>query len=356
MARRGTTFDVALVLSSVATAVIDSYFADCHSNDSDSQAILGWNGPGPYKIANNHLEGGHEIVLFGGADPSIPGNVSSDIEFRHNYVTRPTSWKGVWQVKNLLELKTAQRVLIEGNVFENNWADAQNGFAFVFNSANQEGTCSWCVTQDVTFRLNVVRNTPQGFNIAEFGPANNAIAQSARRISISGNVVTGVDTQGGRMYQIIGNVAGVSIANNTAIGGSTDIYFVTPDQPLPSLIFQNNITGGQYTLFGDGGFMGTSSLTHLSIPAANVTGNVFVGSSAPGVIPQGNTYAASAGSMGLTNLTSSNLSANVVSGSYRTAGIGSSIPGADMAALTTARPASSRNCRKCSTRSTMLIR
>ena len=52
-------------------------------------------------------------------------------------VTKPLTWNPNdpsyagkhWTVKNLLELKNAQRVTISGNQFENNWLDAQVGFA-----------------------------------------------------------------------------------------------------------------------------------------------------------------------------------------------------------------------------------
>jgi len=37
--------------------VIDSYIADIKEVGADSQAVAGWNGPGPFKIANNYLEG-----------------------------------------------------------------------------------------------------------------------------------------------------------------------------------------------------------------------------------------------------------------------------------------------------------
>ena len=54
------------MMNSATTAVIDSWLGDCHSNASDSQAIVGWNGPGPYLIQNDHLEAGHEVIMFGG--------------------------------------------------------------------------------------------------------------------------------------------------------------------------------------------------------------------------------------------------------------------------------------------------
>jgi hypothetical protein len=78
------TFDVrrCVGLNSATSAVIDSYLADCHSNQADSQGIAGWNGPGPYKIENNYVEGGHEVVFFGGQTPGVSGLIPSDIEIR----------------------------------------------------------------------------------------------------------------------------------------------------------------------------------------------------------------------------------------------------------------------------------
>ena len=68
--QKGTRRGIAM--NSGSTAVIDSYLSDFKEAGADSQAIAGWNGPGPFKIANNFLEAAGENVLFGGADPSIP--------------------------------------------------------------------------------------------------------------------------------------------------------------------------------------------------------------------------------------------------------------------------------------------
>src|SRR5205814_867913 len=102
-------------------------------------------------IVNNHLEGSGENIMFGGVDPGVTNLTPSDIEIRLNHFFKPTSWKGVWTVKNLFELKHAQRVLIESNIFENNWQDAQAGTAISMKTVNQNGFCTWCVTQDITF-------------------------------------------------------------------------------------------------------------------------------------------------------------------------------------------------------------
>ncbi len=42
-------------LEGASCAVIDSYLAEGHANGFDAQAIACSNGPGPYKIVNNHL-------------------------------------------------------------------------------------------------------------------------------------------------------------------------------------------------------------------------------------------------------------------------------------------------------------
>src|SRR4029434_11015360 len=105
-----------------------------------SQAIASWNGPGPYTIENNFLEAAGENILFGGGDPAIPNLVASDISIRFNYITKRTSWRGSsWTVKNLIELKNAQRVVIDGNVVEYCWEAAQSGYAIVFTPRNQDG-------------------------------------------------------------------------------------------------------------------------------------------------------------------------------------------------------------------------
>ncbi|MGH9849754.1 MAG: hypothetical protein ACREBD_07825, partial [Blastocatellia bacterium] len=162
-----------IALNSASSAVIDSHISDCHEIGADSQAIMGWNGPGPYKIVNNYLEGSGENILFGGEDPNVTNLIPSDIEIRRNYCFKPLSWREGdptyggrhWSVKNLFELKNAQRVLIDGNVFENNWVDSQNGYGILFTVRNQDDTAPWSVVQDVTFTNNIVRRATGVFNI-----------------------------------------------------------------------------------------------------------------------------------------------------------------------------------------------
>jgi hypothetical protein len=69
-----------VALNGRAIAIVESYFADWKAIGQDSQAIAGWNGPGPFTITNNYLEGAGENVMFGGAPPAIAGLVPADID------------------------------------------------------------------------------------------------------------------------------------------------------------------------------------------------------------------------------------------------------------------------------------
>ena len=82
-----------IALNSAETSITNSYISDIHGRGYDTQAICGWNGPGPFKIINNFLEGAGENVMFGGADPAIPNLIPSDIEIRDNHFFKPMSWK-----------------------------------------------------------------------------------------------------------------------------------------------------------------------------------------------------------------------------------------------------------------------
>ena len=80
-------------LNSIQTTIVNSYISEMKAVSQDSQAIGGWNGPGPYHIENNFLEAAAEVFLLGGEDPRIPGLVPSDVLFRGNTLTRPLSWR-----------------------------------------------------------------------------------------------------------------------------------------------------------------------------------------------------------------------------------------------------------------------
>ncbi len=135
--------------------IADSWIDEIHNSGFDSQAILSYDGAGPYLIENNNLQASSENIMFGGSDPSGPEYLPSDIVIRGNHIIKPLRWKvddpsydgRRWVIKPLIELKIAQRVLIEGNILENSWSWP----AFV---ADAGGSATWMHVQDVTFRYN----------------------------------------------------------------------------------------------------------------------------------------------------------------------------------------------------------
>ena len=286
-----------IALNSARTVVIDSYISECHGVGMDTQAICGWNGPGPFKIVNNYLEGAGENFMLGGADPKIAGLVPSDIEFRRNHLYKPLRWKmgdseygGThWSVKNLLELKNAQRILIEGNVFENNWADGQEGFAILMKSVNQDGSAPWSATRDVTFINNMVRHSGAGMNL--LGVDSNQPGEQMRRVLIRNNLWEDLDgarwgKTHGRFLQISG-APDVVIDHNTVL--HTGAVITTYGDPSQNFVYTNNLSPhNEYGVKGDGTATGNGTISRY-LPGAVFTRNVLIGG-ANSSYPAGNLF------------------------------------------------------------------
>jgi hypothetical protein len=290
-----------VALNSATTAIVDSWLSECHSNNGDSQAVLGYNGPGPFKIQNNHLEAGHEVVMFGGADPSISGLSPSDIEIRGNHFFRPSNWRGVWQVKNLLETKNVRRLLVEGNVMENNWADAQVGFAFVLKSENQDGTAPWSTSSDITVRNNIIRHTGSAFNLAGVASSSNKVVPAARML-ITNNVVEGVNvgqyTGDGIAFQILNGLSDAIITHNTILNQNSPQSSVVFDGPPANrLTMHSNVFfHGMYGVHGSDVGSGKATLVRYA-PGAVFSRNAVVGGPC-GAYPSGTVCPANVLSLG----------------------------------------------------------
>jgi hypothetical protein len=183
-----------IALNSASTTISDSYIAEMKAVGQDSQAINGWNGPGPFVISDNYLEAAGENLLFGGTDPSIQNLVPSDITIIGNTFSRPTSWRGQqWQIKNILELKNARRVRIAGNLLENNWAAAQVGFAVLFTVRNQDGRCPWCQVAEVVFENNILQHSAAAISI--LGMDDSAKSEQTHAIVIRNNLLVDIDNE-----------------------------------------------------------------------------------------------------------------------------------------------------------------
>jgi hypothetical protein len=356
-----------IALNGREITIRNSFVAGIKSSGADAQAIAGWNGPGPMTIENNYLEASGENVLLGGSDPAIPNLVTADVTFRHNYLSRPMTWRdpiiptpqGVsaqasgtgtlaggthvyrvlarrpigsgttgrstasseatvsvasgsavrvawtavpdaaeyrvhvrrpdgtqvywtttatsfsdtgsggtggaaptslgerWLVKNIFELKNARRVLVEYNIFENNWLHGQPGYAILFTPRNQGGKCTWCVVEDVVFQFNIVRHTSAGVNLT--GHDDIHPSQQTRNVTIRHNLFYGITQAlgGNGWFMLIGEQPrGIVVDHNTIDAGGAALAYVhggTASSPKQVLDFQFTNNAARHRTYGING-------------------------------------------------------------------------------------------------------
>jgi hypothetical protein len=283
-----------LGINSINTSVIDSYFSDWKENGGDAQAICGWNGPGPFKIVNNYLEGAAENLLFGGDNTSITGVIPTDIEVVGNYFYKPLAWRAEpWSVKNLFEIKNARRILINGNIFENMW-DAAQGTAINLKSTNP-GSTPWVVMEDVTFTNNIIKNVSAGIKVC--GPCDGPNGGAAR-MNVSNNlfIISSATYAGtGAFWDLINGVEDLVIDHNTAINDGN--VAVVDGGAVSGFVFTNNISNhGPYGVKGTGYGVGTATLDGF-FPGYTFQKNIIVEGSA-GSYPANNFFPSTYTSVG----------------------------------------------------------
>jgi hypothetical protein len=433
-------------LNSARTDILNSYISDIKSVGSDSQAIAGYNGPGPFRIVNNYIEGAAENILFGGSDPAVTDLVPSNIEIRRNHLFKPLAWKdpilappaspkasastasgalasgthyfrvvalmdtdtrtavsigsavvsasvsanrsatvtwtGVpgadryriyrgtsssslgryletggaltsftytganeksgtpptsgtrWVVKNLLELKNAEHVLVEGNIIENVWQAGQYGYALVLTPRNQSGKAPWSRVRDVTIRNNIIRHASGVLQLSGYDATNTS--QQTQRITLQNNLFYGIDpkTWGGnaKAYLVGEGARDLKIDRNTLVHTNSSIVYAYGKLAMPGFVYTNNIAlHHAYGIMAEGGRPGQYSID-LYFPGATVTNNVFAGGPAsayptPNAFPSVAEWQASF--------------VNAAAHDYRLkstspfigAGAGGSVPGADLGVL-----------------------
>ena len=282
-------------------AVIDSWLSECHGKGFDAQAVAGWSGGGPYLIENNRMEASGETILFGGADPSVQSITPSDITIRRNYLYKPLSWGGGrWSVKLAFELKNAKRVLFEGNVIENHWADAQEGYAILFQVISDNFRAWQTLTvEDVIVRNNIIKNSTSGINllsrIAYGGPLP---PHPTSRIAIVNNLFLDVgrdpvSSAGGKLFQLLGDLKDITILNNTGTSSTSVYNGVSMDGTAQErLTMANNVfPATNYGIIGAEVGVGKPALQRFA-PGSVVIGNVFPAQPAE-LYPSGNFFPAS---------------------------------------------------------------
>lgn len=289
-------------------AMIDSYANDFHCTAKvgvcqDAHAIAGGVGDlrgGPYKVVGNFLEAsGENILLGGGKGTTTP----TDIEIRRNHLFKPLTWKkgqsgyvtgkggNPFVVKNLTELKNAQRVLMEGNVLENSWGGfTQYGATVLLTPRNQvinnKGVCPVCQLTDVTIRYSTMSHSGMGISIASglTGTPPRFQGKAAGRYSIHDITMDDIDgtkyAGGGVLFQVFNTwkVNGLNSVTINHITGFPDAgdHLMSLQDPvsnpkIPGFVFTNNVVlAAKYPVWSAGG--GNSNCAHTNVPLTNLNG------------------------------------------------------------------------------------
>ena len=285
-----------VLLNCANSAVIESHISDFHSIGYDTYTIGGTNGPGPFIIRNNYLEAAGENILFGGAAPVIKDLVPSDIEIKNNYFYKPFSWRvghpdyagKHWTIKNLFELKTGKRVLVEGNLFENSWADlptGQSGYAILLTVRSEGGASPQADVSDITIKNNIIRHAGAGISLSG---KDSPPAQQSTRIEISNNLFDDINGEAfgdgniagpnDGVFIKIGEPDNVNISHNTVFqtGAITWAYDTVKNIFIRDNIFNCFLSAGGYQgIYGPGFAQGGNGPMGAYFPGVSDSGKQF---------------------------------------------------------------------------------
>jgi len=206
--------------------------------------------------------------------------VPSDILIRQNYVTKPLAWRSqAWTVKNLIELKNAQRVTIDGNTIENCWAAGQQGFAVMFTPRNQDGTAPWTIVQQVLVTNNVIRHVASAFDI--LGVDDVSTSRVTNDITIRNNLLLDINTSWGGQGRTLLTLGGSNITfdHNTVFTDGTSVVYADV-AAIAGFTFTNNIVPDNlWAIMGGGAAPGNGTIA-MYYPGGTFRRNVFIGGSA----------------------------------------------------------------------------
>lgn len=286
-------------------------------------------GANRYRIYRGTSSGGQSRYL---ETPSSSTSFSYTGSGEHSGAPPTTGTR--WSVKNLIELKNAQQVTVDGNIIEHIWPAGQFGFAIVLTPRNQSGGAPWVRVRDVAFTNNVIRHAAGVIQIV--GYDDNGPSQQTQRITFRNNLLYDIAPPGSGDSMkgfLIGNgPASIVIDHNTIIHNAPSVVYAYGSQTIPGFVFTNNVTlHNDYGIMAESGQPGRYSIDKY-FPSADVTYNVFLGGS-PSLYPTPNTFP--------TLAEWNQAFVNTSVGDYRlppgsafySAGAGGSVPGANIGLL-----------------------
>ena len=363
-------------------AMVDSYATDFHCTSvtggcTDAHVISGGTSStsdGVYRITGNFLEASGENILFGGGAATT---TPADIEIRQNHFFKPMTWKSgqpgfvggpsgnPFIVKNLLELKNAQRVLVEGNIFENSWGGfSQSGYAILLTPKNQamsatSNVCPICAVMDVTIRFNTISHVGAGISLADVLSDNGGAALAGQRYSIHDVTIDDVSvskyTGSGTLLMVFSGWPASSM-NNVTVNHITgfpdpsarimDLGNANSNPRMYAFAMTNSILGqAQYPIWSTGGLTNCAfpnvPLTSLTacFTSYSFTSNAIIATSTvnypPSKWPTGNYFPSNASAVQFVNFNGGNGGDyHLTSGSpYSNAGTDGKDLGADINAI-----------------------
>jgi hypothetical protein len=186
--------------------------------------------------------------------------------------------------------------VVENNIFENHWKEAQSGYAIVLTPRNSNGGCAWCVVEAVRFEYNLVRNVAAGINL--LGYDNGNPSRQAADIVFRENLFTGLSTAlgGNGWFMLMGDGPRDIVLEHNTIdsNGNTviNVYGGTSTDPREVHGFQMIGNAARHGTYGINGayFAYGNAILNGFFPDAVFTANYLAGG-APSRYPAGTLFA-----------------------------------------------------------------
>lgn len=250
-----------IIANSAGVSVLKTHVGNIFES-IESHAICAWTGCKDLLVSDCTLEASGINFMLGGEDSASESAIPQDVILENSRLTKPLAWKGQpgVMVKNLLELKSCQRVKVRGCSLENSWVQSQDGYAILLNVRNQNGGAPWSIVEDVELVDIDVRNVTAGLNI--LGSDYLHPSRTMRNVSIDRVRFNGID--GGRCVLIGRGPENLSLTNTTWVSATPPNSLLTFDNPeLPSKnlrIIGNKFLEGWWSIKSDLAPIGVATL------------------------------------------------------------------------------------------------
>ena len=263
---------VALMDTDTRTAVSVPSAEVSASVGSSGAVSLTWSavaGADRYRIYRGTSAGGESKYMT---------TASATASFRYTGASEsaaaPAATGTQWTVKNIFELKNAQRVVVDGNLFENIWQAGQYGYALVLTPRNQYGSATWVRLRDITITNNIVRHASGVLQLSGYDATYPS--QQTQRVTLRNNLFHDIDPKkwGGnaKAYLIGEGPADIVLDRNTLIHTNTSVVYAYGTQTITGFVYTNNISlHGTYGIMGEGGGPASTPSTSTSRRALSRT-------------------------------------------------------------------------------------